>query len=1004
MNISKTGLTMRVIGGLVALLLAQSLHLGIGAPTSTGLSGFGARSLKKTIFPVNNNITSKTPTMPLSTPQTIANAIFSPELQLDTDRPKLWVKRSRDPDILWFQMRDSDENAIKTLRISVVDPSGEWEVQEGGQQHSSSSTGGEEEWIAIEGIYGFYRLPSGIMWILVTKTKPVYTAPSLMMGDEKAMMTHSTTPWWQIRRVSNFELVHLSSPDRMLSTAHLKEEVRQLRLLRQSLKEHEFYFVPASESSIVKDMTCNLQDSFETHFDVNPDDSTTTSWWDSSEHRPDPRFFWNQPAVEPILQRYESLSSSSESPTSVKSLLSNLLEHIVPLTSAFVGVQSNVTDSKTGLSYDQLLISRRSRFRAGTRFTRRGADGFGAVANFAETEQVCLMTTLNGTAVQHVMSHLQTRGSVPLRWSSPADVKTYRPRVRIGTDPLAQARALRLHLLEQFSYYVSAEDEGRRRLITRDSNSSSSSSSGVAKLIFVNLIDKHKDQGRLGRAFDAVLRAVMDVYAIEKEAKKEPPPPRLYDLHSSPISEEKDDNKNREKEMLGDPKAVEHVWFDFHAEVKDGRWDRLTGLLKDLQPALIDHGYFLANAPDSNHPYWNIRQTQNAIIRTNCMDCLDRTNVVQSLFGRYVLFHQLLDVARDTESSSDNNNAKATWDSHSSTYNKNPTAIPWAAGETSHRLLWADNADAISRLYAGTAALKGDFTRTGKRTKRGALDDGMNSLQRYYLNNFLDADRQEGIDLLVGYTSFTNVDDDIDIDIDIIVEPNNDEGSTITLSDDMAYISIKKAARENFFGKMIGRLEDQEKAKLQEELIGVVSGGETVLATSSSSQTTEAIDLRWLPGDLHSHMISNADQLLGESTKPSSNNDDDDDIMAFEFSSAKALASMDRRSASDAPWWADLADDDDSLGSGMEEDFDGNGGLTSSSIEEESDSEDEEVDDVGLIALPEYQRLPPLERSQILGILVVGLRAPMGMATAVVTLLALIFLPAVVQHDFLNRR
>ena len=45
--------------------------------------------------------------------------------------------------------------------------------------------------------------------------------------------------------------------------------------------------------------------------------------------------------------------------------------------------------------------------------------------------------------------------------------------------------------------------------------------------------------------------------------------------------------------------------------------------------------------------------------------------------------------------------------------------------------------DAISRLYAGTPALKRDFTRTGKRTKLGALDDGMNSLQRYYLNNFL---------------------------------------------------------------------------------------------------------------------------------------------------------------------------------------------------------------------------------------------------------------------------
>merc|ERR1711862_73951 len=77
-------------------------------------------------------------------------------------------------------------------------------------------------------------------------------------------------------------------------------------------------------------------------------------------------------------------------------------------------------------------------------------------------------------------------------------------------------------------------------------------------------------------------------------------------------------------------------------------------------------------------------------------------------------------------------------------------------GEKYHRLLWSNNADAISKLYAGTSALKGDFTRTGKRTKRGMIDDGINSLQRYYLNNFLDADKQEGIDLMTGYIPFTD--------------------------------------------------------------------------------------------------------------------------------------------------------------------------------------------------------------------------------------------------------
>ena len=48
--------------------------------------------------------------------------------------------------------------------------------------------------------------------------------------------------------------------------------------------------------------------------------------------------------------------------------------------------------------------------------------------------------------------------------------------------------------------------------------------------------------------------------------------------------------------------------------------------------------------------------------------------------------------------------------------------------------------------YAGTSALKGDFTRTGKRTQAGVLADGVNALTRFYKNNFIDRERQ----LLIG--------------------------------------------------------------------------------------------------------------------------------------------------------------------------------------------------------------------------------------------------------------
>lgn len=56
----------------------------------------------------------------------------------------------------------------------------------------------------------------------------------------------------------------------------------------------------------------------------------------------------------------------------------------------------------------------------------------------------------------------------------------------------------------------------------------------------------------------------------------------------------------------------------------------------------------------------------------------------------------------------------------------------------------------MSRAYSGTGALKTDFTRTGVRTKAGALADLSNSITRYFRNNFADGPRQDAYDLFLG--------------------------------------------------------------------------------------------------------------------------------------------------------------------------------------------------------------------------------------------------------------
>lgn len=67
------------------------------------------------------------------------------------------------------------------------------------------------------------------------------------------------------------------------------------------------------------------------------------------------------------------------------------------------------------------------------------------------------------------------------------------------------------------------------------------------------------------------------------------------------------------------------------------RWDRVSLLIKEVEADLIEQGYFMAT------PHALMR-VQSSIVRTNCMDCLDRTNVVQSILAKRMLNQQLNDL------------------------------------------------------------------------------------------------------------------------------------------------------------------------------------------------------------------------------------------------------------------------------------------------------------------------------------------------------------------------
>jgi len=58
------------------------------------------------------------------------------------------------------------------------------------------------------------------------------------------------------------------------------------------------------------------------------------------------------------------------------------------------------------------------------------------------------------------------------------------------------------------------------------------------------------------------------------------------------------------------------------------QWDRLDILMNRLANEVQEFGYFLrVGSHQRTH-------TQEGVFRTNCIDCLDRTNVVQGMLGR----------------------------------------------------------------------------------------------------------------------------------------------------------------------------------------------------------------------------------------------------------------------------------------------------------------------------------------------------------------------------------
>jgi hypothetical protein len=202
-------------------------------------------------------------------------------------------------------------------------------------------------------------------------------------------------------------------------------------------------------------------------------------------------------------------------------------------------------------------------------------------------------------------------------------------------------------------------------------------SSYGAGLTLVNLIDQHGKEATLGDVYEMFVR------------------------------------------LYGGP-DIRYVAVDFHELTKGDRYDNLSQLMDVLADTVTAEVWFSKSNQGRS-------SMQRAVARVNCVDCLDRTNVVQAMMAKFVFHHQLyLNRLMDPG-----------------------TPLP-AEFVTVFNSMWSDMADAISFRYTGAAAMKTNFTRTGIHGLRGQLQDGFTAAERFVVQMLRDPSKQDAINLFVG--------------------------------------------------------------------------------------------------------------------------------------------------------------------------------------------------------------------------------------------------------------
>lgn len=328
------------------------------------------------------------------------------------------------------------------------------------------------------------------------------------------------------------------------------------------------------------------------------------------------------------------------------------------------------------------LIARRSRLFAGARFLKRGVNDRGYVANDVETEQIVseMSTTSfygSGTfeANPNHTSFVQHRGSIPLFWTQDGTNMSPKPPIELNVvDPYFTAAAL--HFDDMFKRYG-------------------------APCIVLNLIK-----------------------AKEKTARE------------SILLKEFTECIDYLNQFLPEDKKIQHIKWDMSRASKSPNENVISVLEIIAEKTFAQTGFFHTGynqhvqSSNGDRPGNVIYGSglQNGVVRTNCIDCLDRTNAAQFIIAKCALGHQLFSLGLIAE-----------------------PIVPFDCDVVNMLTeMYHDHGDTIALQYGGSHLVNTMETYRKINQWTSHSRDMLESIRRFYSNSFVDAEKQDAMNLFLG--------------------------------------------------------------------------------------------------------------------------------------------------------------------------------------------------------------------------------------------------------------